>query len=95
VITELIELADFAQLMNSLNSLKKAVLTEKIKLIEKGIELTEKGSGPRSTPIHKLSVTSMVWNISTGQPGCLSVCAPSQLLHTCSLAEYEKLGKIN
>jgi len=24
----------------------------------------------------------------------LSVCAPSQLLHTCSLAEYEKLEKV-
>jgi len=36
----------------------------------------------------------MVWNISTGQLGCLSGCAPSQLLHTCSLAEYEKLEKV-
>jgi len=37
---------------------------------------------------------SMVRSISTGQLGCLSVCAPSQLLHTCLLAEYEKLEKV-
>jgi len=36
----------------------------------------------------------MVWNISIGQLGCLSCCAPSQLLHTCSLAEYDKLEKV-
>jgi len=36
----------------------------------------------------------MLWNISIGQLGYLSVCAPSQLLHTCSLAEYERLEKI-
>jgi len=35
----------------------------------------------------------MVWNISTGQVVCLSGDAPSQLLHTCSLAEEEKLEK--
>ena len=35
----------------------------------------------------------MVCNISIGHPGYLSGCAPSQLLHTCSLAEYEKLEK--
>jgi len=35
----------------------------------------------------------MVWNISIDQLGSLSGCAPSQLLHTCSLAEYEKLEK--
>ena len=48
---------------------------------------------PWPTPIHKLSMTSVVWNISIGQLGCLSVCAPSQLLRTCSLAEYEKIWK--
>jgi len=36
---------------------------------------------PQPTPIHKLSITSMVWNISMGQLGYLSVCTPSQLLH--------------
>jgi len=35
----------------------------------------------------------MVWNISIGQVGCLPGCAPSQLLHTCSLAEYGRLEK--
>ena len=36
----------------------------------------------------------MVWNISIAQLGCLHGCAPAQLLHTCSLAEYEKLEKV-
>jgi len=36
----------------------------------------------------------MVWNISIGQLGYLSGCATSQLLHTCSLAEYGKLKKV-
>jgi len=34
---------------------------------------------------------STVRSISVGQLGYLSGCAPSQLLHTRSLAEYEKL----
>ena len=42
---------------------------------------------PPANPIHKLFVTFMLRNISTGQLGYLSVCALSQLLHTCSLAE--------
>ena len=50
-------------------------------------------SCPQSTPIHKLSMMFMVWNISIGQPGSLPGCAPSQLLHTHSWAEYEKLEK--
>jgi len=33
-------------------------------------------------------------NISTGQLGWLPDCAPSQLLHTCSLAEYRRLEKV-
>jgi len=37
---------------------------------------------------------STVWNISTGQLGCLPGCAPSQLLHTCSLAEHGRLEKV-
>jgi len=36
----------------------------------------------------------MVWNISIGQPGYLSVCALFQLLHPCSLAEHKKLEKV-
>jgi len=46
------------------------------------------------TSIPKLTMTSMVWNTSTGQLGYLSGHAPSQLLHTCSLGEHEKLGKV-
>jgi len=49
---------------------------------------------PQPTLIPKLSMMSMVWNISVGQLGYLSGCAPSQLLHICSLAEYEKLEKV-
>jgi len=36
----------------------------------------------------------MLWNISISQLGSLPGCAPSQLLHLCSLAEYEKLEKV-
>jgi len=36
----------------------------------------------------------MVWSISTGQLGYLSGCAPSQLLHNCSLAKYGKLKRV-
>jgi len=39
-------------------------------------------------------MASVVCGISIGQPGCLSGCAPSQLLHTCLLAEYKKLEKV-
>jgi len=39
-------------------------------------------------------MTSMVWNNSIGQLGYLSDYAPSQLLHTCLLAECEKLEKV-
>jgi len=39
-------------------------------------------------------MTSMVWNISIGQLGSLPGYAPSQLLHACSLAQYEKLQKV-
>jgi len=45
----------------------------------------------RLSPIHKLNMTFMVWNISIGQTGYLSGSAPSQLLHICCLAEYEKV----
>jgi len=33
-------------------------------------------------------------DISIGQLGSLSGCAPSQLLHTCSLAEREEVEKV-
>ena len=46
---------------------------------------------PSARPTPKLSTVFMVWSISNGQLGCLPGCAPSQLLHTCSLAEHEKL----
>jgi len=36
----------------------------------------------------------MVGNISIGQPGDLPGCAPSQLLHTCSSADHEKLERV-
>jgi len=55
------------------------------KLVEK--DQTHGKESPRSILIHKLSRMSVVWNISIGQLGL----APSQLLHTCSLAEHGKL----
>jgi len=62
------ELADFAD------------LTELAELTK----LTEESSCPLAKPIHKLSVTSMVWNISTGQLGLAawlcSLPAPAHLL---------------
>jgi len=36
-------------------------------------------------------MTFIVWNSSIGQLGYPSGYAPSQLLHSCSLVEYEKL----
>jgi len=39
-------------------------------------------------------MSSVIWNISIGQLGYLSGCAPSQLPHTCLLAEREKLEKV-
>ena len=59
-----------------------------------GKEKSRELPAPWPVPIHKLSVTSMVWIISIGQLGYLSGCTPSQLLHTCSLAEYKKLEKV-
>jgi len=49
---------------------------------------------PQPTPIDNLNLTSMVWSISPGQLGRLSGCAPSQLPHTCSSAEHEKLERV-
>jgi len=63
--------------------------------LAKLMELMEKDfSAPRLTPIHKPSMTSMVWNISVGRLGPAACCAPSQLLHTCSLAGHGKLEKV-
>jgi len=49
---------------------------------------------PQPTPICKLSLVCILWNISTGQLGSLAGYAPSQHLHTCSLAENEKMKKV-
>jgi len=66
--------------------LRKTEILEKFKLPNKrGFELMEKriqDSCPAANPIPKLSMTSMVWNISIGQLGYLSGYAPSQVLHT-------------
>jgi len=76
---------------------KKTELLEKFELMDqRGFKLTEarKIPAPWPAPIHKLSMTPLVWNISIGQLGCLSGCAPAQLLHTCSSAEHGKLEKV-
>jgi len=39
-------------------------------------------------------MTSLVWNIPIGQLGCLFGYAPSQLLHTCSIAEHVRLKEV-
>ena len=49
---------------------------------------------PRPAPVHKLSMTSMLRTSFIVQLVYLSGCAPFHLLHTCSLAEYEKLEKV-
>jgi len=49
---------------------------------------------PQPAPIYRLSMTSLVWNISPGQLGCLSDYAPSQLLHTCSLTKHGRLKNV-
>ena len=63
----------------------------RIKLPDK--RRAEKPAAPQPIPIHKFSMRFMVWNFSICQLGYLAGYVPSQLLHTCSLAEYEKLGK--
>jgi len=74
----------------SRNSWKKTELTEKFELPEK----EERAFlPPWPTPIYKLSLMSMVWNISIGHLGGLSGYASPQLLRTCSLAEYGILEK--
>jgi len=91
---------DFAKLP------KKTKLLGKFEVLDKrGFNLMEKRKKkttflpPRPTPIHKLSMTSMVWNISTAAGniiplGELPGYAPSQLLHTCSVAEYGQLEEV-
>ena len=69
---------------------KKAELLEKLELPDKrGFELLEKKEKPIASctpanPIHKLSMTFMVWHISTGQLGLAawlcSLPAPAHLL---------------
>jgi len=57
---------DFAKLP------KKTKILEKFELLDKrGFKLIEKREilAPQLTPIRKLSMTSMVWNISLGQLG--------------------------
>jgi len=68
---------------------KKDQIPEKFKLqYKRGFKLTEMRKkeipAPLSTPIHKLSTTSMVWNIPIGQLGraawLCSLPAPAHLL---------------
>jgi len=72
-----------------------AKFPQKFELLDKrGFKLTEKRKSrqlpvPWPMPIHKLNMTSIMRNISIGQLG-LSDCAPSQILHIYTLAEYEE-----
>ena len=53
----------------------------------------EKIPAPQPTLIDKLSMTSVVWNISIAQLGLSIWLCSLQLLHTCLLAEYGGLEK--
>jgi len=77
------------EIMNFEKFPKKTELPEKFELPNKrGFKLTEtigaEIPAPRPTPIHKLSMMSMVWNISIGQLGLAawlsSLPAPAHLL---------------
>jgi len=78
---KLVNFANFAKLP------KKTELLEKFKLLDKkGLELTEVRKErmipvPQPTLIHKLSMMSMVWNVSIGQLG-LAMLPPSSC--TCT-----------
>jgi len=72
----------------------QATIVDFAKVTEKSPNSRKRVPAPLPTPAYILNVTSTVWNISIGQPGCLSGHAPTQLPHTCSLAECEKLEKV-
>ena len=93
----IVELMDFMELMDFTDFTKLVNFTEFAKLTEKDrtyrkvwthgkrVQLTEKRvSAPWPTPIHKPSMTSMVWNISIDQLGLAawlcSLPAPAHLL---------------
>jgi len=84
---QILERADFAIFMKFP---KKTKLLEKFR--EEGMRTHRKEkkiAAPQPTTVYKLSMKSMVWNISIGQLGlAVPGSSPSQLLHTSSLAEY-------
>jgi len=98
----LLELMNFADFAKHMEKKKNQTLGEgqtpgKERIQTHGKEKekkTRKFPTPRPTPLYKLSMRSVVWNISIGQLGYMSCCAPPQLLHTCSFAEYDKLKKV-
>ena len=61
---------------------------EKIKRLKNTIP------APRPTHFHKLSMTPMVWNVSTGQPGLSAWLCSLPALQACSWAGYEKLEEV-
>ena len=82
------DIANFGKLTKKTKLLEKFELTDMrlFNFLEKRKREREKKKGipaPMPTPIRKWRVISMVWNISIGQLGSLSGCAPSQLLSTC------------
>jgi len=86
---KLVNFANFTELPKKIELLEKFKLSYKRRF--KPMEMRKAESFFPPSP--KINVTSTVWNISTGQPGCLSGHAPSQVPHTFSLAECEKLVK--
>jgi len=73
--------------VNFAKILKNIELPAKFELLDKsGFEPTEKREkripAPQPTTIYKLSMTSMVWNISTGQLGLDAwLCSLPALVH--------------
>jgi len=88
-----LETADF---VNFMKLMEKTELPDKFKLpAKRGFQLTEKRIKkkflPPPPPARPHSETEhAVYDTELGLPGC----APSQLLHTCLLAEYGRLEKV-
>jgi len=91
------KLSNFANFTNVARLMKKIKLSEKFELPDKrGFELTETREKdsflPPGQPPFLNCLRYGIFPLAS--LGCLPGCAPSQLLHPCSSAEYEKLEKV-
>jgi len=79
-------------LLNSWISQNLPNLRKNTKLMEK-FELMEKGSCPWPTPIYKLRMASMVWNIYNGHLGLAAwLCSLQALVHLL-ISQTQQTGK--